>query len=110
MVDVFPLVLKEYHPGRLHYASLFIFFFFSQKFRCQRLGLIPMSCLSRPLICTEPHVLHIILRVQTNDTSLALHESSRDNFPTSEENKTLWFRVLFLFYDWASGCGSVYLS
>ena len=69
-----------------------------------------MSYLSRLLICTEPHVLHIILRVQTNDKSLALHESSRDDFPTSEESKTIWIHVLFLFYDWAFGCGSVYLS
>lgn len=58
-----------------------------------------MFYLSRLLICTEPHVLHIILRVQTNNTSLAymaLHENSRDDFPTLGENKAIWLRVLSL--------------
>lgn len=58
-----------------------------------------MFYLSRLLICTELHVLHIIFRVQTNDTSLAymaLHEGLRDDFPTLEESKTIWLRVLCL--------------
>lgn len=69
-----------------------------------------MFYLSRLLICTEPHVLHIILRVQTNDTSLALHEGSRDGFPTSGRKQDHLASCTMSLYDWAFGCGSVYLS